>query len=84
MWTMQCSKHITYSVNSLRSARISVCPQLVVVSVRPWNGGAEGVAPTLELLNSILEDVQSPAHGKVGSIHAYSTHMISDSPERLW
>lgn len=40
-------------------------PQLVVVSVRPWNGGARGVAATLEILNGILEDANSPAHGKV-------------------
>eukprot|EP00752_Nemacystus_decipiens_P004605 g4204.t1 len=38
---------------------------LVVVSVRPWNGGAGEVEDTLEMLSSIVEDVQSPTHGKL-------------------
>lgn len=40
-------------------------PQLVVVSLTPWNGDARDVKPTLELLDEMLTDVDSPIHGKV-------------------
>lgn len=43
-------------------------PQLIVVSLTPWNGDAADVSPTLELLGDMLEDVNSPTHGKVGDV----------------
>ena len=39
--------------------------QLVVVSETPWHGEARDISPTLELLDEMIVDVDSPAHGKV-------------------
>lgn len=39
--------------------------QLVVVSLTPWHGAATDVSPTLELLDKLLEDMDSPTYGKV-------------------
>lgn len=39
--------------------------QLVVVSATPWHGDAEDISPTLELLDEMVADVDSPTHGKV-------------------
>lgn len=43
-------------------------PQLVVVSTRPWHGDTKIVSATLELMNSMLQDVNSATHGKASPI----------------
>eukprot|EP00752_Nemacystus_decipiens_P004611 g4210.t1 len=67
---------------------------LVVVSVTSWHGDAMDVSPTLGLLDDMLEDVDSPTHGKlrveVGSWNTepeqreYGNAVIRDDPRKFW
>ncbi|CAM9226878.1 unnamed protein product, partial [Pylaiella littoralis] len=77
---------------TLEEAAVVVEHILVVVSRTPWNGDAADVSPTLELLSGMLEDVDSPTHGKlrveVGSWASeaeqreHGNALIRDDPSR--
>ncbi|CAM9351211.1 unnamed protein product [Ectocarpus sp. 13 AM-2016] len=38
---------------------------LILVSLQSWHGGGKDTSPTLELLNDMLEDAESPSFGKL-------------------
>ncbi|CAM9672191.1 unnamed protein product, partial [Ectocarpus sp. 6 AP-2014] len=50
--------------SSLEEVAVVVEHILVVVSTRPWHGDTKIVSATLELMNSMLQDVNSATHGK--------------------
>ncbi|CAM9423268.1 unnamed protein product, partial [Ectocarpus sp. 12 AP-2014] len=50
--------------SSLEEVAVVVEHILVVVSTRPWHGDTKIVSATLELMNHMLQDVNSATHGK--------------------
>ncbi|CAM9968750.1 unnamed protein product, partial [Pylaiella littoralis] len=77
---------------ALEAAAIVVEYILVVVSRTPWNGDAMDITPTVELLESMMQDVASTTYGKlrvdVGSWATerdqrnYGNAVISEDPSR--
>eukprot|EP00752_Nemacystus_decipiens_P014776 g13155.t1 len=50
---------------SLEAVAVAVELILVVVSENPWHGDTQDISPTLNLLDEIVADVDSPTYGKL-------------------